>query len=266
MIRIGFVDYYLDEWHASNYPEFFAKAAEKLGIECAVVGAFATLHTPPFDNGITTDEWCKEHNIPRYDDIDELAAACDAFIIFSPDNPEQHYSLAKMVLPYGKRTFIDKTFAASEADARAIIELANKYNAPMYSTSSLRYAIEVEEARGMRDISVHGTYKYMKDYLVHTGEMVVSILGTGISSVECDIDDKTYFFNVKYHDGKTASVEMFPKCPFKVNGEDVKSDYFGRQIENILKFFNGEEPTVTEDEMIEVARFIDMAKQAMANA
>ena len=263
MIKIGFVDYYLDEWHASNYPEFFKRAAQKLGIECSIVGALATLDKSPRDNGKTTDEWCAEHNIPRFDDIDKLASVCDAFLIFSPDNPEQHYSLAKMVLPYGKRTFIDKTFAESEADARAIIELAKEYNTPMYSTSSLRYATEVEEAQGMRDISVHGTYKDMKDYLVHTGEMVVSILGTGIASLECDIDDKTYIFNVKYQDGKTARVEMFPKCPFKVNEKLVESDYFGRQIENILKFFNGEAPTVNNDEMIEVARFIDMAKSAI---
>ena len=266
MIKIGFVDYYLDEWHASNYPAFFERAAQKLGIECSVVGAFATLDKSPKDNGKTTDEWCREHDIPRFDDIDDLASVCDVFLVFAPDDPEQHYSLANMVLPYGKRTFIDKTFAASEADARAIIDLANKYNTPMYSTSSLRYAIEVEEAKGMRDISVHGTYKYMKDYLVHTGEMVVSILGTGISSIECDIDDKTYFFNVKYQDDRAARVEMFPKCPFKVNGNTVESDYFGRQIENILKFFNGESATVSADEMIEVARFIDMAKLAIEKA
>ena len=265
MIRIGFVDYYLDEWHASNYPAFFQRAAEKLGIECSIVGALATLDKSPKENGKTTDEWCAEHDIPRFDDINELASVCDAFLIFSPDNPEQHYSLAKMVLPYGKRTFIDKTFAASEADARAIIELANECNTPMYSTSSLRYAIEVDEAKGMRDISVHGTYKDMKDYLVHTGEMVVSILGTGIESVECEVDDVTYFFNVKYHDDRAARVEMYPKCPFKVNDKTVESDYFGRQIENILKFFNGEAPTVSNDEMIEVARFIDMAMISIEN-
>lgn len=262
MIKLGFVDYYLDEWHASNYPAFFQKAAEKLGVECTIVGALATLDESP--KGKTTDEWCKEHNITRFDDIDALAAECDAFLIFAPDNPEQHYALAEMVLPYGKRTFIDKTFAASEADAKAIIELAGKYNTPMYSTSSLRYAVEVEEAKGMRDISVHGTYKEMKDYLVHTGEMVVSILGTGISSVECEADDKTYFFNVKYYDDRAARVEMFPKCPFKVNDKLVESDYFGRQIENILRFFNGEAPTVSNDEMIEVARFIDMATEAIS--
>ena len=27
IIKIGFIDYYLDEWHANNYPEFIRKAS-----------------------------------------------------------------------------------------------------------------------------------------------------------------------------------------------------------------------------------------------
>ena len=26
-MKIGFIDYYLDEWHANNYPKFFADAS-----------------------------------------------------------------------------------------------------------------------------------------------------------------------------------------------------------------------------------------------
>lgn len=25
--RIGFIDYYIDEWHSNNYPEFFRKTS-----------------------------------------------------------------------------------------------------------------------------------------------------------------------------------------------------------------------------------------------
>ena len=31
MIKVGFIDYYLDEWHANNYPAWIKAAAEKLG-------------------------------------------------------------------------------------------------------------------------------------------------------------------------------------------------------------------------------------------
>ena len=33
MKHIGFVDYYISEWHANNYPAWFKEAAEKLGLE-----------------------------------------------------------------------------------------------------------------------------------------------------------------------------------------------------------------------------------------
>lgn len=266
MIRIGFVDYYLDEWHATNYPAMFVPAAAAVGVECEVVGALATCERAPFDGGLTTDEWCKKMGIKRYDDIGELAAACDAFIIFAPDSPEEHPALARMILPFGKPTFIDKTFAEGESDAREMIALAKEYGTPMYSTSSLRYASEVEERRGARRASVCGNYAHMKDYLVHTGEMVVTVLGTGIRAVECRKEGATYHFEVEYTDDRRAMVEMAPDMPFAIDGVTVKSDFFGRQIENILRFFAGEEPTVTENEMLEVARFIDMAKCAMERA
>ena len=263
MIRIGFVDYYLDEWHALNYPEKFAAAAERIGIPCEVVGAFATLHEPPIEGKRTTDEWCRLTGIKRYDDIEALANDADALLIFSPDDPDQHPALAELTLPFAKPTFIDKTFAASAEDAAWMIDLAHRYGTPMYSTSSLRYAEEVECLRGAREISVCGNYVHMKDYLVHTTEMVVTALGTGATGIICQQEGDVYRFDLSYDDGRAAKMELAPRLCFHVNGEKVVSEYFDRQIENILRFFNGEAPTVSEVEMMEVARVIDGAMVAM---
>lgn len=263
MIKIGFVDYYIDEWHSLNYPEKFAAASERIGIPCEVIGAFATLHTPPFADRRTTDEWCRDKGIKHYDDIAELAKDSDALIIFAPDDPEQHPALAQLALPFGKPTFIDKTFAASGEDAVWMIELAKKHATPMYSTSSLRYAEEVEKVKGAREVSVRGNYVHMKDYLVHTTEMVVTVLGIGASGIRCRLDGDAYIFDISYSDGRSARMDMAPTYTFGVNGENVKSAFFDRQIENILRFFNGEEPTVSKAEMLEVAHIIDAAKAAM---
>ena len=263
MIKIGFVDYYLDEWHATNYPGMLARASEELGIPCEIVGAYAALDIPPHSGLRSTDEWCRELGIKKYATIASLAEACDSFLIFSPDNPEQHYPLAKAILPYGKPTFIDKTFAASYEDAKRIIELAKAHGTPMYSTSSLRYAAEIEGTRGSRVAAIEGNYVHMKDYLVHTGEMVVTVLGTGISTVTCRTEGETYYFAVDYADGRAATVKMAPDLPFKVNDCVVTSDFFGAQIENILLFYSDKEPKVSYEEMLEVATFIDLATAAI---
>ena len=36
MKKIGFVDYYISEWHANNYPTWIKEACEKLGTEYKV--------------------------------------------------------------------------------------------------------------------------------------------------------------------------------------------------------------------------------------
>lgn len=32
-MKIGFVDYYIAEWHANNYPAWFAAASKELGAD-----------------------------------------------------------------------------------------------------------------------------------------------------------------------------------------------------------------------------------------
>ena len=99
MMRIGFIDYYLDEWHANNYPKFIAEAS---GGRMAVTGAFALIDSPV--GGLTTDAWCEKMGVPRYDTIDELIEASDALVVLSPDNCEMHEALCPLPLASGKPT------------------------------------------------------------------------------------------------------------------------------------------------------------------
>ena len=40
-MKIGFVDYYISEWHANNYPDWIAQMSEKCGIDARVAYAWA---------------------------------------------------------------------------------------------------------------------------------------------------------------------------------------------------------------------------------
>ena len=46
MIKIGFIDYYLDEWHANNYPEMLRELSDG---ECQVICAFAARLDPTIE-------------------------------------------------------------------------------------------------------------------------------------------------------------------------------------------------------------------------
>ena len=41
---IGFVDYYLSEWHANNYVGWLKEASEKLGITLSEISVCTRLH------------------------------------------------------------------------------------------------------------------------------------------------------------------------------------------------------------------------------
>ena len=102
MKKIGFIDYYLDEWHANEYPDFFKKAA---GNEMEVYYAYGEIDSP---NGMTNKQWAEKHNIELLDSIEELVEKSDYIVVLSPDNPENHVRLSEFALKSGKPVYIDE--------------------------------------------------------------------------------------------------------------------------------------------------------------
>ena len=56
-MKLGFIDYYLDEWHANHYPTLLRELS---GGEIEVAYAYAETDAP---NGLTTDAWCQKNNV-----------------------------------------------------------------------------------------------------------------------------------------------------------------------------------------------------------
>jgi hypothetical protein len=54
------VDYYLDNWHANNYPAFLREAIAKFGYDTRVTAAYGM---KDLEGGLSTVEWCRQRNI-----------------------------------------------------------------------------------------------------------------------------------------------------------------------------------------------------------
>ena len=134
MKTIGFVDYYLSEWHANNYPIWIREICERTGKQFCVKYAWAERDISPVD-GRSTDEWCKAFGVEKCDTIEELCEKSDYILVLAPSNPETHLRFAEKVLPFGKRTYIDKTFAPDDQTAQKIFAIAQKYSTPFFSSS-----------------------------------------------------------------------------------------------------------------------------------
>ncbi len=151
-------------------------------------------------------------NIPTVaTSLDDMLSGIDGVIITDTrGDGSDHYELARPFLAKGIPTFVDKPFADSIAAARRIIALAHKTGTPMMSTSILRYVKGVEEVKAHLDeagdiqaVVALGT-GHPIIYGIHTIEMLHSIMGAGIESVQNIGNQKRDILKLHYADGRDA--------------------------------------------------------------
>lgn len=251
MKKIGFVDYYLSEWHANSYPAWMIEAAEKLGKEYKIAYAWAEEYISPVD-GRNTDEWCAAMGAERCDSIDELCEKSDFIVVLAPSNPEKHLEYAEAVLKHGKRTYIDKTFAPDYKTARKIFNIGEKYGAKFFSSSALRYSSALDGLCGSKYVTTFGGGSNFDEYIVHQAEMVIATLQSEPLSVKVSRQGKQYIVSVKLEGDKAATMIYAPSFSFAIAAESECGDavyracgagFFQDLILDMIKFFEGEEPS-----------------------
>lgn len=246
MKKIGFVDFYLSEWHADNYPQWIKETNEKLGTDYEVVYGWAEKDISPVD-GLSTAKWCEKMGITMCETVGELCEKSDYIIVLAPSNPETHLRLAQQVLPYGKRTYIDKTFAPDLNTAKEIFALGEKYSAPFFSSSALRYATELKELRNADNLIITGGGSNFNEYIIHIVEMAVVLLNDKVKKVKVECQGEAQrLCRVVTQNGKQATFVFAPGYGFSVLGvlpdgsvvnKNIQSDFFKGLIADILKFF-----------------------------
>lgn len=262
MKKIGFIDYYISEWHANNYPAWLKDASEKLSLEYEVAYAWAELDVSPKYKE-STDEWCTRMGVTRCATLEELCEKSDVIVILAPSDPDKHYGYAKRALKFGKPTYIDKTFAPDLHTANAIREISEAEGAPFFSTSALRYATELDTDFDCTEIMTTGSGSSINEYIIHQIEMVVVKLGLGAKRIRATTDASKTFFFIDYEDGRRATMLFAPSMPFtlymltdgvKPVYKKADSPYFQSLMEDILRFFESKEPSFPTDETIEVMK------------
>ena len=271
MKKIGFVDYFISEWHANNYPAWIERICAEMGADYKVAYAWAELDTSPVD-GISTAEWCEKFGAERCATIDELCEKSDVIVILSPSNPETHLRYAEAVLKYGKRTYIDKTFAPDAKTAKEIFALGERYNTPFFSTSALRYATELDSVDEPDSLLVTGGGSNLPEYFIHLGEMVVGKMGA-IKSVKATQNGSQWIIQAKTESGKDATMIWGAAMPYgaymtkegKEVWKSIKSPFFDGLIADMLNFFETGTPSFDPSETLDVIALRDAALTATDN-
>lgn len=270
MIKIGFIDYHLDEWHANNYPKFIA---QQFGDEFKVAYAYAEKDK---EGGLTTDEWCAQFGVERCATIAEVVEKSDCIIVLSPDNPERHLDLCREPLASGKRVYVDKTFALTKDIAKEIVAIGEANNTPFFSTSALRFSNELADVprEGICFINSRGPGRF-DTYAIHQIEPIVVLMGSEVKrimSVGSGYETMVIEFSngrravMSHYDWKGIDFEMV------VNYEDGSiykvpqmSGYFDNFINKLCTFFKTGETFADHAETVSVMGIIEAGNKALAH-
>ncbi|CAM3603843.1 hypothetical protein [Marinicrinis lubricantis] len=268
MKKIGFIDYFLDEWHANQYPEWIRKAS---GGQMAVSYAYGLKDA---DRGLSNRAWCEQQGVALLDSIEAVVEQSDLLVVLSPDHPEQHEALAQLPLQSGKPTYIDKTFAPDRKTAERLFERAERCATPLYSSSALRYAAEYAELKreGIETIASWGPGSY-ENYSIHQIEPIIALMGSDAARVMYTGTSRSPALLIGFADGRQASIHHFGwECPFQIavkyeSGSSVvvkpESDYFQLFIQDLIAFFETGKPSVPPSDTVAIITLIEYGLKAM---
>ena len=268
MKKLGFIDIFIDEWHANNYPAWIKTARRGTEFELA----YAWEKAP--QNGRPLEKWCADFGVTPLKSMEEVVEKSDAVFVLAPSNPEVHRELAEIPLKSGKPVFVDKPFAPSKADAEAMFELAAKHNTPLMSSSALRFSTELDAYRnkpGTTYMETTGGGRSFWEYSIHQIEMIVSVLGTGAKRImQCGANDVEHMV-IQYEDDRRASVTYTPNAPFttrlvhegKMIVNPQCSDFFPILLSEILDFFATGKSPIDTAQTIEIAALVAAGIKAL---
>lgn len=270
MKKIGFIDYYLDEWHANNYPEFFRTRTDGKYAVCYAYGKIDNPH-----GGMTNKEWAEKYNVVLLDTIEEVIEKSDCLIVLSPDNPEMHEELTDLPLKSGKLTYIDKTFAPDRAAAERIFAHADKYGTKCFSSSALRYAEEIQDIDTSKVCKMYSEGSGVFEiYSIHQIEVIVMLMNSRAKQVMFLGDEKHPEMLIRFEDGRLAHMHhrIFSEYAFKYTTIDetnratehiIRSKYFEKFVDAVIEFFDTGVVPVTHEQTIDVIAIREAGIKAM---
>lgn len=283
MKKIGFIDYYIDEFHSHTYARLINEGpfADRMRVAYA--------YEKQNSGGQSLEDWCKQYGAAPLESLEEVVDKSDYLVILSPDNSERHEELSRYALKTGKPTFVDKTFAPDVQTAERMFQLADEHGTPVFSTSALRYSEELNRFRrdalgdsSVRFVSTRGPSSWER-YAVHQVEMVVVMLGIGAKRVMQISSLPTVALAIDYADGRSAIVNAIDASTvindvpyeqgFEINmqfGDGAVSlqirdgnVFYTNLIETMCSFFETRVVPVPHEETIEVMKILDAGKIAI---
>ena len=270
--RIGYVDWDLNNFHSKVYLQHLRGALKKRGF--TVAGAWAVKEKP-------SRAWAGENNVPYFDTPKELNENVDYYMVLAPGTPEVHLDLCRKVFPFGKTTYVDKTFAESLSSAKKIFALADRHKTRIQTTSALRYtnvqetvAKELGGRKAVKHMVTWGGGRSFGEYAIHPVELAVSILGPNAKRLMRRGTEKQSQLLIDFTNSRTAVVNVFVGSASFAASVTTKDetrllpvegcDIFLNMAGAILDLFETGKPSIDRKESLAIRRILDAAADPRA--
>jgi predicted dehydrogenase len=283
-LKIGLIG--LDTSHAPAFTQLLNDESNQGRLPGARVVAAFKGGSPDVEASYTrvdkfTAELKEKWGVEMMGSIEELCGKVDAVIITSVDG-RKHLPQVRLVFAAKKRVFIDKPFTASYADAREIVKLSRESGVLFFSSSSLRFAHDVQAIKNDGKLGrLLGAFTYgpaptephhpdLFWYGIHSVEMLYALMGSGCETVTRVRTEGTDVVVGKWKDGRTATVRgirdgkreygivAFGEKGIVATNPPMKSDYRNLLVE-VMKFFQTGVPPVQPEETLEMMAFMEAA-------
>lgn len=220
-------------------------------------------------------------NVQIVDSIEVLLEQVDQVILTSNDG-HVHLEQALPVIQAGKALFIDKPLTGNWEDAVALYHSAERFNTPVFSSSSLRFISGMEQLGSAEAGKILGAYTYSPAhyepslpellwYGIHGIEMLYAVMGQGCQQVRrIAVADYDLVIGV-WPGGRIGSFRGFRKGKNEFGGRAFGEhkvhelggfEGYAPLAKAIVRFFDTRIAPVPLQETLEILAFIFAAQES----
>jgi hypothetical protein len=284
MVRLGIVDF--DSSHSVE----FTKRLNHVDVpeEQWVEGAQVVMGWPG-TSAITDPQIIAErteilrgYGVEMVDEPTEMIGKVDGVLIESVDG-SVHWERARPFLEAGMPMFVDKPFTCSLSEAQAFARFAIRQGVPVFSSSSLRYALEVQQVQAERDrigrvlsaeafspASLHPRNPGLFHYGIHAVETLYALMGPGCEAVRCVSTPGADVVVGRWRDGRLGIVHgrrqgphvygFVAFCEKAVRHHLIDARFIYRELlKRVVEMFQTGRAPLPLSETVEIVGFMEAA-------
>jgi hypothetical protein len=288
-IRIGIIG--ADTSHVTAFTKLINDASDPAHVGGGKVVACVPTQSLDWDKSFSRVEGFKKelqekHNVQLLESIPEMLKQVDAVLLESVDG-RRHLAELKPVVQAKLPVYIDKPFAASLKDAKTMVKLLQKKNIPAWSTSALRFEVNLETWLAAPHGKITGATTWGPAaieaaqpgwfwYGIHAVEELYRILGPGCKRVRCAGSAQGDVATGEWSDGRIGVVRgtragqgefgavIHCEDAIACVPRDKEVPLYAALVRNIMKFFQTRQAPVPLTETLEIMAFIEAANKSAA--